>query len=49
MAKSFIDVVQDSLRTGLGIPVKTWHRQRVCALHFPQGIRSSDTTYRLFS
>ena len=23
MAKSFIDVVQDSLRTGLGIPVKT--------------------------
>ena len=23
MAKSFIDVVQDSPRTGLGIPVKT--------------------------
>ena len=23
MAESFIDVVQDSLRTGLGIPVKT--------------------------
>ena len=23
MAKSFTDVVQDSLRTGLGIPVKT--------------------------
>ena len=23
MAKSFIDVVQDSSRTGLGIPVKT--------------------------
>ena len=26
----------------------TWHRQRLCALHFPQGIRSSNTTHRLF-
>ena len=25
MAKSFIDVVQDSTRTGLAIPVKTKH------------------------
>ena len=30
-------------------PRPTWHRQRVCALHFPQGNRSSDTTHRLFS
>ena len=27
MAKSFIDVVQDSPRTGLGIPVKTGFKE----------------------
>ena len=30
-------------------PLPTWHRQRVCALHFPQLNRSSDTTHPLFS
>ena len=53
MAKFLKDVVQDSPRTGLGILVRTknpiWRRQRVCALHRPQAIRSSGTTYRLLS
>ena len=45
MAKSFTDVVQDSSRTGLGIPVKTKKkpslepiprpRNRISALNFP--------------
>ena len=29
------------------LPRPIWHRQRVCALHCPQGIRSRDTTHRL--
>ena len=46
MAKSFIDVVQDSPKTGLGIPVKTknpfrepyYHlRNRLSALNFSRG------------
>ena len=33
MAKSFIDVVQDSSRTGLGIPVKTKKKPSLEPIH----------------
>ena len=35
MAKSFIDVVQDSPRTGLGIPVKTKKNPSHEPIHYP--------------
>ena len=38
MAKSFIDVVQDSLRTGLGIPVE---RKKPPALFSSTRVKSS--------
>ena len=36
MAKSFIDVVQDSPRTGLGIPVKTKKPPHLEPIHHPR-------------
>ena len=36
MAKSFIDVVQDSPRTGLGIPVKTKKTPSLEPIHRPR-------------
>ena len=36
MAKSFIDVVQESPRTGLGIPVKTKKKPSLEPIHRPR-------------
>ena len=36
MAKSFIDVLQDSPRTGLAIPVKTKKTPSLEPIHYPR-------------
>ena len=41
MAKSFIDVVQDSPRTGLGIPVKTKKKTSLEPIHHPRNSLSA--------
>ena len=41
MAKSFIDAVQDSPRTGLGIPVKTKKNPSLEPIHYPRNSLSA--------